>query len=43
VEKHNQADRALQILLWPEGHLELLLASRPHLIGQFMLKRLKGA
>jgi hypothetical protein len=41
VEKHNQGDRALNISMWPDSHLELLLAARPHLIGQFMLKRVK--
>lgn len=39
VEKHNQSDRALAIYMWPDSHLERLLAARPHLIGQFMLKR----
>jgi len=41
VEKHNQADRALAINMWPDSHLERLLAARPHLIGQFMLKRVE--
>lgn len=41
VEKHNQADKALNIALWPESHLEVLLASRPHLIGEFLLKRVR--
>lgn len=39
VEQHNQGDRALQMSLWPESHLERLLASRPHLVAQFGLKR----
>lgn len=38
VEKHNQGDRALTIDMWPESHLESLLAARPHLIGQFGLR-----
>lgn len=38
VEKHNQEDRALHIEMWPESHLERLLAQRPHLIAQFRLK-----
>ena len=38
VERHNQEDRALHIQMWPESHLERLLASRPHLIGQFRLR-----
>jgi hypothetical protein len=40
VEQHNQADRALNISMWPENHLERLLAARPHLIAQFGLKRM---
>lgn len=39
VEQHNQADRALRISMWPDTHLERLLAARPHLIGQFGLRR----
>lgn len=39
VERHNQSDRALTICMWPDSHLERLLAARPHLIGQFMLRR----
>ena len=39
IENHNQADRALHISMWPDSHLEMLLAARPHLIGRFMLKR----
>lgn len=39
VEQHNQADRALNIAMWPDSHLERLLAARPHLIGQFRLRR----
>ncbi len=39
VETHNQSDRALAINMWPDSHLERLLAARPHLIGQFRLRR----
>lgn len=39
VERHNQDDRALNISMWPDSHLERLLAARPHLIGQFRLRR----
>ena len=39
VEKHNQSDRALNITMWPESHLERLLTTRPHLIGQFRLRQ----
>lgn len=38
VEKHNQSDTALKIEMWPESHLERLLASRPALIGEFSLR-----
>jgi hypothetical protein len=40
IEQHNQADRALHISMWPDSHLELLLAARPHLIAEFKLKRI---
>ena len=39
VEQHNQSDHALNIAMWPESHIERLLAARPHLIGQFQLRR----
>ncbi len=38
IEKNNQSDRALKIEMWPESHLEMLLASRPALIAQFSLR-----
>jgi hypothetical protein len=38
VEKHNQADAALRIEMWPESHLERLLASRPGVIAEFRLR-----
>lgn len=38
VEKHNQSDTALRIEMWPESHLELLLAARPALIAEFGLR-----
>lgn len=38
VEKNNQSDRAMRIEMWPDSHLELLLASRPDLIGEFGLR-----
>jgi hypothetical protein len=41
IERHNQSDRALAIYMWPDSHLERLLAARPQLIGQFMLKRIE--
>lgn len=39
VEQHNQADRAMHIHMWPDSHLERLLAARPHLIGEFRLRQ----
>lgn len=39
IEKHNQSNQSLHIIMWPENHLELLLAQRPHLIAEFKLMR----
>ncbi|SDH43832.1 Restriction endonuclease [Bradyrhizobium sp. Rc2d] len=38
IEKQGQADRALRIEMWPESHLEMLLAARPALIAEFGLR-----
>ena len=38
VEKHNQTDSAMRIEMWPESHLERLLASRPAIIAEFALR-----
>lgn len=38
IEKHNQGDRALHIEMWPESHIERLLAQRPALIAEFGLR-----
>jgi hypothetical protein len=38
IERHNAGDRALRIEMWPESHLEHLLASRSTLIAQFGLR-----
>jgi hypothetical protein len=38
VEKQNMSDSALKIEMWPESHLERLLASRPALIAEFGLR-----
>lgn len=38
IEKNNQSDTALRIEMWPESHLERLLASRPHIIAEFKLR-----
>jgi len=38
IETQRQSDRALRIEMWPESHLELLLAARPALIAEFGLR-----
>jgi hypothetical protein len=38
IEKHNTSDYALKIEMWPESHLERLLASHPGLIAEFSLR-----
>lgn len=38
VERHNQSDSALRIEMWPDSHLERLLAARPDLIATFSLR-----
>ena len=38
IERQNQSDSALRIEMWPESHLELLLASRPSIIAKFRLR-----
>ncbi len=38
IEKHNASDSALRIEMWPDSHLELLLAARPALIAEFSLR-----
>lgn len=38
IEKHNQSDTALRIEMWPESHIERLLASRPAIIAEFSLR-----
>ena len=38
IEKNNQTDTALRIEMWPESHLERLLALRPALIAEFGLR-----
>lgn len=38
-ERQNISDRALRIELWPDNHIERLLAVRPHLIAEFGLHR----
>jgi len=38
IERHNAGDRALRIEMWPESHLERLLAKRPELIAEFRLR-----
>jgi hypothetical protein len=38
IERHNGSDSALRIEMWPESHLERLLAERPALIAEFGLR-----
>jgi hypothetical protein len=38
IEKHNQSNHRLRIQMWPNSHLEGLLAERPELIAQFRLR-----
>lgn len=38
IEKHNAGDRALRIEMWPESHLERILAERPGSIAEFGLR-----
>lgn len=38
IERQNHSDSALRIEMWPESHLERLLASRPAIIAEFSLR-----
>jgi Restriction endonuclease len=38
IEQHNEAGKRPEIVMWPESHLEGLLAERPHLIAEFKLR-----
>lgn len=38
IEKHNASDRAMRVEMWPESHLERLLAERPGLVAEFRLR-----
>lgn len=38
IERHNEAGNQPVIEMWPESHLELLLAQRPHLVAEFKLR-----
>jgi hypothetical protein len=38
IEKNNQSDTGLRVEMWPESHIERLLASRPALVGEFGLR-----
>lgn len=38
IEKHNEAGTQPVIEMWPDSHLELLLAQRPHLAASFRLR-----
>jgi hypothetical protein len=38
IKKHNYDGKRPLIEMWPESHLELLLASRPHLVAKLNLR-----
>jgi hypothetical protein len=38
IERYNEAGKQPTIVMWPESHLEMLLAERPHLIAEFKLR-----
>lgn len=38
IERQNQSDSALRVEMWPESHLERLLARRPAIIAEFGLR-----
>jgi hypothetical protein len=38
VEQHNEVGKQPIIAMWPESHLELLLAERPHLAAAYKLR-----
>lgn len=38
IEKHNQTGQSPRIEMWPESHLEMLLARKPALIAEFHLR-----
>ncbi len=38
IEKHNNDRKTPFITMWPDSHLESLLAARPHLVAQFRLR-----
>ena len=42
VERHNQSDSGLRLELWPDSHLERLLAARPAIVAEFALRRTKN-
>lgn len=37
VEQHNHAGKLPRVEMWPESHLERLLAQRPHIVATFKL------
>jgi hypothetical protein len=38
VERNNTSNAAMRITMWPESHLERLLAGRPRLVAEFSLR-----
>lgn len=38
IERHNVSDSSLEVAMWPESHLEKILATKPMLVTQFGLR-----
>lgn len=38
VEKRNHERESLRVVMWPDSHMESLLAERPHLVTEFHLR-----
>ena len=39
IESHNASGASIKIEMWPESHLERVLAGRPAVIAEFGLRR----
>jgi len=38
IEKQNESNHSLRIIMWPDSHLEKLLAQRPYLLDSYNLR-----
>ncbi|MCL4199590.1 MAG: restriction endonuclease [Phycisphaerales bacterium] len=38
IERHNNSRKVPRITMWPDSHIESLLAARPHFVAQFRLR-----